>query len=111
MRKECVVFLCSRFFEVNQRSPIRWRALIVLCSFVLLVSLLKITNPRLLGGVRKEWFILLVRQLFRAEFGVVTWDDETRLCWFNVHRLVGAACWTRRAWAEVEEEHFRNKFP
>lgn len=39
------------------------------------------------GGVRKEWFMLLVRELFRGDIGVVTWDPDTRLCWFNAHSL------------------------
>lgn len=35
------------------------------------------------GGVRKEWFLLLIRQLFDRQFGMFLYDDVSRLCWFN----------------------------
>ncbi|RIB00822.1 hypothetical protein C2G38_1993792 [Gigaspora rosea] len=35
------------------------------------------------GGLRKEWFLLLVRHLFDPKFGMFTWDEDSRLCWFN----------------------------
>jgi len=34
------------------------------------------------GGVQKEFFQLLVRQCFNAEFGMFTYDEDTRLNWF-----------------------------
>ncbi|CAM0135849.1 unnamed protein product [Umbelopsis sp. WA50703] len=35
------------------------------------------------GGLRKEWFLLLVRSLFDPQFGMFTYDDESTFCWFN----------------------------
>ncbi|SAM09499.1 hypothetical protein [Absidia glauca] len=35
------------------------------------------------GGLRKEWFLLLVRSLFDPQYGMFTYDDESTLCWFN----------------------------
>lgn len=35
------------------------------------------------GGVRKEFFQLLVRDLFRQEFGMFTYDESTRTHWFS----------------------------
>ncbi|RGB41112.1 hypothetical protein C1646_649703 [Rhizophagus diaphanus] len=35
------------------------------------------------GGLRKEWFLLLVRHLFDPKFGMFTWDEDSKLCWFN----------------------------
>ncbi|CAG8491349.1 232_t:CDS:10 [Diversispora eburnea] len=35
------------------------------------------------GGLRKEWFLLLVRHLFDPQFGMFTWDEDSNLCWFN----------------------------
>ncbi|CAG8475574.1 1330_t:CDS:10 [Acaulospora morrowiae] len=35
------------------------------------------------GGLRKEWFLLLVRHLFDPQFGMFTWDEDSKLCWFN----------------------------
>ncbi|KAG9302135.1 hypothetical protein G9A89_020569 [Geosiphon pyriformis] len=35
------------------------------------------------GGLRKEWFLLLVRELFDPCFGMFTWDEDSNLCWFN----------------------------
>lgn len=37
------------------------------------------------GGVQKEWFQLLVKQIFSADFGMFTEDVETRTHWFNGH--------------------------
>lgn len=36
------------------------------------------------GGVRKEFFQLLTRDLFRPDFGMFTYDESTRLYWFNI---------------------------
>lgn len=35
------------------------------------------------GGVTKEYFLLLVRQLFQPEYALVTWDENKTLCWFS----------------------------
>lgn len=35
------------------------------------------------GGLRKEWFLLLVRSLFDPQYGMFTYDDESTFCWFN----------------------------
>ncbi|KAG2197883.1 hypothetical protein INT47_003552 [Mucor saturninus] len=35
------------------------------------------------GGLRKEWFLLLVRSLFDAQYGMFTFDEDSNLCWFN----------------------------
>ncbi|KAM0284582.1 hypothetical protein ACHAQH_001948 [Verticillium albo-atrum] len=35
------------------------------------------------GGLRKEWFLLLVREVFNPEHGMFTYDDESQLCYFN----------------------------
>ncbi|OBZ90589.1 putative E3 ubiquitin-protein ligase mug30, partial [Choanephora cucurbitarum] len=35
------------------------------------------------GGLRKEWFLLLVRSLFDPQYGMFTYDEDLNLCWFN----------------------------
>ncbi|GAA5922366.1 hypothetical protein JCM1841_003085 [Sporobolomyces salmonicolor] len=35
------------------------------------------------GGLRKEWFLLLCRQLFDRQFGMFLHDPDSNLCWFN----------------------------
>lgn len=35
------------------------------------------------GGLRKEWFLLLVRSLFDPQYGMFTYDEDSNLCWFN----------------------------
>lgn len=35
------------------------------------------------GGLRKEWFLLLVRSLFDVQYGMFTFDEDSNLCWFN----------------------------
>ncbi|GJJ73506.1 E3 ubiquitin-protein ligase HECTD2 [Entomortierella parvispora] len=35
------------------------------------------------GGLRKEWFLLLVRQLFDPQYGMFIYDDQSNYCWFN----------------------------
>ncbi|KAF9980273.1 putative E3 ubiquitin-protein ligase [Modicella reniformis] len=35
------------------------------------------------GGLRKEWFLLLVRQLFDPQYGMFSYDDKSSQCWFN----------------------------
>ncbi|TMW64427.1 hypothetical protein Poli38472_013049 [Pythium oligandrum] len=39
------------------------------------------------GGVRKEFFQILIRQLLDPAFGMFTYDDETRTMWFNSDSL------------------------
>ncbi|MCJ1403978.1 putative E3 ubiquitin-protein ligase [Xylographa trunciseda] len=35
------------------------------------------------GGLRKEWFLLLVREVFDPEYGLFLYDEESRYCYFN----------------------------
>ena len=35
------------------------------------------------GGVRKEFFILLIRQIFDPNYGMFSYNKKTRLYWFN----------------------------
>nr|CAG8499405.1 10422_t:CDS:10 [Entrophospora candida] len=35
------------------------------------------------GGLRKEWFLLLIRRLFDPQYGMFTWDEDSKYCWFN----------------------------
>ena len=35
------------------------------------------------GGVRKEFFILLIRQIFDPKYGMFSYNKKTRLYWFN----------------------------
>ncbi|KAJ3188690.1 putative E3 ubiquitin-protein ligase [Gaertneriomyces sp. JEL0708] len=35
------------------------------------------------GGLTKEWFLLLIRDLFDPQYGMFTYDEDSRLCWFN----------------------------
>ncbi|KAJ3156240.1 putative E3 ubiquitin-protein ligase [Geranomyces michiganensis] len=35
------------------------------------------------GGLTKEWFLLLVRDLFDPQYGMFTYDEDSQLCWFN----------------------------
>ena len=37
------------------------------------------------GGVRKEFFILLVRQIFDANYGMFSYNDKRRYFWFNLY--------------------------
>ena len=37
------------------------------------------------GGVRKEFFILLIRQIFDPNYGMFSYNNKTRLFWFNHH--------------------------
>lgn len=37
------------------------------------------------GGLRKEWFLLLVRDVFDPEHGLFVYDDESRYCYFNTN--------------------------
>ena len=35
------------------------------------------------GGVRKEFFLLLIRQIFDPDYGMFNYNKKTRLYWFN----------------------------
>ncbi|KAK9351624.1 hypothetical protein V1523DRAFT_416246 [Lipomyces doorenjongii] len=35
------------------------------------------------GGLRKEWFLLLVRDMFDPLNGMFVYDEESNYCWFN----------------------------
>ncbi|TVY49594.1 putative E3 ubiquitin-protein ligase, partial [Lachnellula occidentalis] len=35
------------------------------------------------GGLRKEWFLLLVRDVFNPDHGMFTYDEDSRFCYFN----------------------------
>ncbi|KXJ97368.1 hypothetical protein Micbo1qcDRAFT_156214 [Microdochium bolleyi] len=35
------------------------------------------------GGLRKEWFLLLVREVFNPDHGLFTYDNDSQLCYFN----------------------------
>ena len=36
------------------------------------------------GGLKKEWFLLLVRELFDPARGLFAEDEESKYCWFNI---------------------------
>ncbi|KAH6676057.1 HECT-domain-containing protein [Plectosphaerella plurivora] len=35
------------------------------------------------GGLRKEWFLLLVREVFNPDHGLFTYDEDSQFCYFN----------------------------
>ncbi|EFX06337.1 ubiquitin-protein ligase [Grosmannia clavigera kw1407] len=35
------------------------------------------------GGLRKEWFLLLVREVFNPDHGMFSYNDDSRYCYFN----------------------------
>ncbi|KAF2169189.1 hypothetical protein M409DRAFT_20412 [Zasmidium cellare ATCC 36951] len=37
------------------------------------------------GGPRKEWFLMLVRDIFDPNHGMFVYDDESQTCYFNAH--------------------------
>ncbi|KAL9128657.1 MAG: hypothetical protein Q9217_002717 [Psora testacea] len=37
------------------------------------------------GGLRKEWFLLLVRDVFDPEHGLFVYDEDSHYCYFNPH--------------------------
>ncbi|KAI0972991.1 hypothetical protein F4678DRAFT_34551 [Xylaria arbuscula] len=37
------------------------------------------------GGLRKEWFLLLVREVFNPDHGLFVYDEDSRFCYFNPH--------------------------
>lgn len=36
-----------------------------------------------MGGLTKEWFLLLVRKIFRPEYGMFTYNEKSRTYWFS----------------------------
>lgn len=42
------------------------------------------------GGVRKEFFQLIVRQIFDVSFAMFTYSEQTRQFWFNPNSLENA---------------------
>ena len=39
------------------------------------------------GGLRKEWFLLLVREVFDPDHGLFIYDDDSHYCYFNPHHF------------------------
>ena len=37
------------------------------------------------GGLRKEWFLLLVREVFDQDHGLFVYDEESHYCYFNAN--------------------------
>ncbi|KAI0512856.1 hypothetical protein F5B22DRAFT_287128 [Xylaria bambusicola] len=37
------------------------------------------------GGLRKEWFLLLVREVFNPDHGLFVYDEDSQFCYFNPH--------------------------
>ncbi|KAJ5121899.1 hypothetical protein N7448_003032 [Penicillium atrosanguineum] len=37
------------------------------------------------GGLRKEWFLLLVREVFDPHHGLFVYDEDSQYCYFNPH--------------------------
>lgn len=37
------------------------------------------------GGLRKEWFLLLVREIFDPTHGLFVYDEDSQFCYFNPH--------------------------
>lgn len=40
------------------------------------------------GGVQKEFFQLIVREIFDSKYGMFTFNDESRLCWFTPNPML-----------------------
>ncbi|KAL8926063.1 MAG: hypothetical protein Q9172_001942 [Xanthocarpia lactea] len=39
------------------------------------------------GGLKKEWFLLLVREVFDPEHGMFVYDEDSQYCYFNPNTL------------------------
>ncbi|KAG7905263.1 hypothetical protein KL906_005300 [Ogataea polymorpha] len=39
------------------------------------------------GGLKKEWFLLLTKDLFNADKGLFSYDETSGLCWFSISNL------------------------
>lgn len=37
------------------------------------------------GGLQKEFFQLIIRQIFDVNYGMFLYNEETRVFWFNTH--------------------------
>ncbi|MCL7548337.1 hypothetical protein, partial [Staphylococcus aureus] len=37
------------------------------------------------GGLRKEWFLVLVRDIFDPNHGMFVYDEDSHMCYFNPH--------------------------
>ncbi|KAL7413343.1 hypothetical protein BDY24DRAFT_389757 [Mrakia frigida] len=46
------------------------------------------------GGLKKEWFLLLVRELLDPRYGMWLTDEDSGLCWFNPASLESAEQYT-----------------
>ncbi|KAI9478074.1 MAG: hypothetical protein EXX96DRAFT_619024 [Benjaminiella poitrasii] len=40
------------------------------------------------GGVQKEFFQLIVREIFDPKYGLFTFNEESRLCWFSSNGIL-----------------------
>ncbi|KAG1468517.1 hypothetical protein G6F56_003790 [Rhizopus delemar] len=40
------------------------------------------------GGVQKEFFQLIVREIFDPKYGLFVYNDESRLCWFSSNPIL-----------------------
>ncbi|KAI8064399.1 hypothetical protein BC940DRAFT_306156 [Gongronella butleri] len=56
------------------------------------------------GGVQKEFFQLMIRELFDARYAMFQFYDESRLCWFTTHlAAVASAPTTAEEIDEIDE--------
>ncbi|KAK5660780.1 hypothetical protein OQA88_12147 [Cercophora sp. LCS_1] len=39
------------------------------------------------GGLKKEWFLLLVREVFNPDYGMFIYDEDSQYCYFNPNSL------------------------
>ncbi|KAJ3497775.1 hypothetical protein NLG97_g1640 [Lecanicillium saksenae] len=39
------------------------------------------------GGLRKEWFQLVIRDVFNPDYGMFLYDEDSQYCYFNPHSL------------------------
>ncbi|KAI9692622.1 MAG: putative E3 ubiquitin-protein ligase [Bogoriella megaspora] len=43
------------------------------------------------GGLRKEWFLLLIREIFDPDHGLFIYDDDSKFCYFNPYSFETSA--------------------
>ncbi|KAI9655087.1 MAG: putative E3 ubiquitin-protein ligase [Bathelium mastoideum] len=43
------------------------------------------------GGLRKEWFLMLVREIFDPNHGLFVYDDDSKFCYFNPYSFETSA--------------------
>ena len=90
------LFGLERFFEANEvflSIRIRRKNLIEDALNELSRNGIKLQNPIKVkfvgeqgedeGGVRKEFFLLFIRQIFDPNYGMFSYNSKTRLYWFN----------------------------